>query len=107
MRYPLYEQASVFPTLVLLYRGTNHLDNNNNGYRIYVDNMTREKLLSIQVANIDLICWSVRSSSNLEVIKILSFIEKEALYKLLYIIECLATVSLTKFCKGVPKKEHL
>ena len=38
----------------------------NNGYRIYVDIMTREKLSLIQVANMDITQWSVCSSSRRE-----------------------------------------
>ena len=34
-----------------------------NGCRIYVDIITGEKLLSIQIANIELIYWSVHLSS--------------------------------------------
>ena len=34
-----------------------------NGYRIFVDNRTGEKLSSIKVGNMDIIYWSVCSSS--------------------------------------------
>ena len=39
------------------------MEGGDNGYKIYVDIITGEKLWTILVANIDIIYWSVRSSS--------------------------------------------